>query len=151
MTVKDVMSPHAVTLSDTATFGEAAQLLAKTFVSDLHVLDGEGNFVGVVPEGDLIRYTLPNMDDLALSKGLTMQEANRRFLSSGKINVDSNIKPLIIYDAITLDPDDALIKPAMIFISKNIRSLPVVSNSKLLGVVSRTSIIMGMIQNGPNT
>lgn len=143
--VEKVTSPVFITISDSATFGEAAKIFATTFMGELHVINKQGNFVGVLCEGDLIRYTLPNFDALILSKLINMEEANNLFLTSGKINADSSIKPLIIYDPIKLDPQDELLKAAVIMVEKNIRSLPVVSKGELIGVVTRASICLGML------
>jgi CBS domain-containing protein len=42
----------------------AAELVAMSGVSDLMVVDGEGRFVGVLSEGDILRAALPDIDDL---------------------------------------------------------------------------------------
>lgn len=134
-----------MTISASATFGDATKLFIDTHMGDLHVTDEQGKFIGTISEGDLIRYTLPNFDELILSKLITMEEANKLFLTSGKINLNSSIKPIIIYDPITLDPQDELLKAAVIMIEKGIRSLPVVSKGELIGVVTRVSICDAML------
>lgn len=55
-TIDDAMTPDLVSLPDTATVHDAADLLAHGDRHSVVVLDAEGSLVGIVTTTDLVRY-----------------------------------------------------------------------------------------------
>lgn len=58
--VEEIMTPRPFTINDSATLGEAAQLMLKYKVSGLPVLDDSGNLVGIITESDIFRMVVKN-------------------------------------------------------------------------------------------
>ncbi len=146
--VKDVMNKSPVTIRHDATLREAATLIATNKVSDLMVLDSHDNFKGVISVGDLIRYMLPNYDDVILSTVHTREQAGELFFQSGKERVNEHFAPLIIDDPIMLHPDEQLFSAAIIMAVKQIHTLPIVHRSHLLGTISRGELCLAILQQG---
>lgn len=145
-TISTAMQLNTAVLNEHATIREATTLFSSTSRSDLDVIDDEGKFVGVISEGDLIRYAMPNFDQLILGENPSMDKINKLFLEAGEINGSSKIIPLIIYDPITVSPDDEILTAAIIMIEKQIRSLPVLSSTKeLLGRITRADICAALL------
>ncbi|MCP4601368.1 MAG: CBS domain-containing protein [Proteobacteria bacterium] len=136
MKIGDVMNPRAVRIDKGATLKDAAKLVSETQVSDLMVIDDEGNFVGVLSEGDLIRAALPGYDEL-MRDGASLGGAWKVFLEKGAELKDNKIDKLIIEAPVTLKSSEELIKAASAMINKQIRVLPVVDDGKLVGTISR--------------
>jgi CBS domain-containing protein len=55
MKVKDVMTPHVLTVTPDESVFVAARLMLREKISGLPVVDGLGNLVGIVSEGDFLR------------------------------------------------------------------------------------------------
>jgi CBS domain-containing protein len=146
--VKDVMNKSPVTIHHDATLREAAILVATHKVSDLMVLDNHNNFKGVVSVGDLIRYMLPNYDDVILSTVRTLEQAGELFFQSGKERVEEPFAPLIVENPILLQPDEQLFSAAIIMAVKQIHTLPVVNRAQLLGTISRGELCLALLQQG---
>lgn len=55
-TIDDAMTPDLITLSDTATVQDAADVLSREKIHSIVIVDVEGNLVGIVTTTDLIKY-----------------------------------------------------------------------------------------------
>lgn len=142
--VKGIMETRIARIRADANLHQAAEIVALSGVSDLMVVDGEGAFVGVLSEGDILRAALPDFDEI-LEEGGTLNDAYRVFIRKGLELSQKQIAPLIIREPITLHPDDHVAKAAAVLISKQIRRLPVVRDGRLLGVVSRANICEAVV------
>ncbi len=145
LVVKDVMNKTPVTISLKGSLRDAISLMVSSRVTDLMVVDEEGHFKGVISEGDLIRYTLPNYDDIILSTVRTREQAGELFFEAGKKNVDASIIPLIIEHPIVLHPEEQLFSAATVMVSKQIHILPIVNRTRLLGTVSRGELCQAVL------
>lgn len=142
MLIGDIMNVNATRIRVTATMRQAAELVSQSQSSDLMVVDGDNNFVGVLSEGDLIRAVLPKYDELV--KGAVGNPVNL-FLERGHERADASIDPLVIRSPIMLSPSDPVLKAASTMVSKQIRRLPVVEKGKLVGTVSRADICRAIL------
>jgi predicted transcriptional regulator len=122
----------------------AAEIAALSGASDLMVIDDENNFVGVLSEGDILRTALPDINEI-LQEGGSLDDAFRIFLEKGKALSDRPIMPLVIQDPIVLSPDDHVAQATVILVDKMIRRLPVVSDSKLVGTISRADVCRAVV------
>lgn len=142
MLIGDIMNVNATRIRVTATMRQAAELVSQSQSSDLMVVDGDNNFVGVLSEGDLIRAVLPKYDELV--KGGVTNPVNL-FVERGHENAEASIGPLVIRSPIMLSPADPVLKAASTMVSKQIRRLPVVEKGKLVGTVSRADICRAIL------
>jgi CBS domain-containing protein len=144
MKIKDTMNPKAVRLTLGSSMKLAAEMVSVTQSSDLMIVDEMGNFIGVLSEGDLIRAVIPDLSEV-LSAGGSLDDACRFFLKNGVDLATQPINSLVIKNAIIVDPEDELLKAAVVMADKQIRRLPVVSDGKLVGTVSRADICWGVL------
>ncbi len=142
MLIGDIMNVNATRIRVTATMRQAAELVSQSQSSDLMVVDGDNNFVGVLSEGDLIRAVLPKYDELV--KGGVTNPVNL-FVERGHENAEASIGPLVIRAPLMLSPADPVLKAASTMVSKQIRRLPVVEKGKLVGTVSRADICRAIL------
>jgi CBS domain-containing protein len=144
MKIKDIMNSKAVRLILGSTMKLAAETVNITQSSDLMIIDEAGNFIGVLSEGDLIQAVIPDLSEV-LSAGGSLDDACRFFLKNGVDLAMQSINSLVIKNPIIVKPEDELLKAAIVMADKQIRSLPVVSNGKLVGTVSRADICCGVL------
>jgi CBS domain-containing protein len=145
--VADVMNRRSARVATDAPMSLAAELLVLTQASDLMVVDGEGRYVGVLSEGDLLRALVPDFDGL-MEAGASLQQAFQIFVESGEQYADQPIGRLIIRKSITVGPNDELLRAATVMVTKQIRRLPVVDDDRLVGTVSRADICWGLLCEG---
>ena len=110
---------------------------------DGHVGD-QGQFVGVLPEGDILRAGLPDIQEIIAAVS-SLDGAFERFVIEARDMSSLPISHLVIRNAITLDPDDHVAKAAVVFVDGNIRVLPVVREGRLLGALSRADICAALV------
>ena len=144
MKIGEVMNRKPAVIAVQSTFADAARRVAETQVSDLMVIDAQGALVGVLSEGDLIRATLPNYDEL-MRDGTSLGGAWKVFLEKGKEVARREIGQIVIKTPITFQPTDELIKAASAMVNKQIRVLPVVDGGKLVGTISRGDLCNAVI------
>jgi len=144
MKIADVMSATYARIAPGASLRDAAREFSSTMASDLMVVDDQGAFVGVLSEGDLIRAALPRYEEI-LRDGGSLSDALEMFIDRGKALAGKPIDPHVIKDAITVSPDDPLLKAGSTMATKQIRRLPVVKGGKLLGTVSRADICRAVL------
>ena len=145
--VKGVMTVHPTRIRADTNLRQAAEVVAMSGASDLMVVDDDNIFIGVLSEGDIIRAALPNVGEI-VDEGGTLGTAFSIFLNKGKDLANLPISPLIIQAPIVVDPDDHVAKAASVLIDMHIRLLPVVSDGRLVGTVSRADIcraVVGMV------
>jgi CBS domain-containing protein len=150
MQVSDVMSIKVAVISVDATMRLAAELLTLTQASDLIVVDTERNFIGVVSEGDLIRAVMPDFNEVVKAGG-SLDAAKQMFLDNGRNLALESIKRLIIYNPITVTPDEDLLKVSTVMMEKMIRRLPVVERGRFVGSISRADVCWALLCGGSPT
>jgi CBS domain-containing protein len=142
--ISDVMNRTPTTIGREASFREAAVLVSRSQTSDLMVVDGDGLFVGVLSEGDLIRAALPDYDDL-VRDGASLGGAWKVFLEKGAELARRPIATILITAPLTFGPGDELLKAASAMINKQIRVLPVVDGGRLAGTISRGDLCRAVL------
>jgi CBS domain-containing protein len=138
------MSLYPVRIEIGANLRRAAELVSASGVSDLMVVEGRARFVGVLSEGDLIRALLPNKDDV-LAAGGSLEDAFEFFVRKGREAAEREIRPLVVTNAITMDPHDDITQAAVVMTERQIRRLPVVEHGLLVGTVSRADVCRAVL------
>jgi len=144
MRVKGVMTVRVARIRSTATLQQAAEIVALSGTSDLMVVDEDGEFVGVLSEGDILRAALPDIDEI-LTAGGSLDDAFELFLRKGANLSDRPILPLVIREPLTVDPDDHVAKAAVLLVDRQIRRLPVLKENRLVGTISRAEICQAIV------
>lgn len=144
MRVRGIMTVPPVRIRHDASLHHAAEVVALSGAGDLMVVDDEGDFVGALSEGDILRAALPDVEDI-LEEGGTPEDAFQLFLRRGRDLADKPILPLVIREPLVVQPDDHVAKVATLLINRQIRRLPVLHHGRLVGTVSRANICQAVI------
>jgi CBS domain-containing protein len=127
-----------------STMFQAAETVALAGSSDLMVIGEDGGFVGVLSEGDILRAALPDVEEI-LEAGGSLDVAFGRFVEKAHDLSALPIAPLIIRNPITVAPDDHVTRAVVVLVERGIRLLPVVSEGRLLGVISRADVCNAVV------
>ena len=144
MRVNGIMTVRVVRIRRSATLQQAAEIVALSDANDLMVVDDEGNFVGVLSEGDILRAALPDIDEI-LEAGGALDDAFRLFFSKGQDLSEMPILPLVLQEPLTIDADDHVAKAVVILMEKQISRLPVLKDGRLVGTLSRANICQAVV------
>jgi len=137
-TVKDVMSPLPVWVSETASFREIAARLRECRVSAFPVLDEDGKVTGVVSEADLLVKEAA-ADEPNVIWGLLAGLVHRagRAKAAGVTAADLMTSP-----AVTTGPDETVEHAARLMYDRKVKRLPVVDRAgRLIGIISRSDVL----------
>ena len=116
-TAKDIMTTRVVTVNVDDRVDRAIALMIKHRISGLPVLDAQGRPVGVISEFDLLEL---------ICQGQTGQDKVSHYMSPGLYSVATG---------------DSWVTVADTFREKHIRRLPVLSDGKLVGIVTRHDLM----------
>jgi CBS domain-containing protein len=126
--VKDVMSTPPVTVGVQESVKRALELMDRHRVSSLPVVAHHGHIVGLVSEGDVLRDRLPRTAGAQLSR-----RHDRAHLPTTVAQVMS--RPL------TVEPGTELEQAVDLMTTTSVRSLPVLEEDRVIGMVSRSDIV----------
>jgi CBS domain-containing protein len=134
--VRDIMSYPVYTVRATDPIEQAAALLADKQVTAAPVLDDSGALVGMVSEGDLLWHRVPADVTLHLWRA-----------AGG----DTTERPEVVADVMSRNPftgwpEADVADVAQVMLDENVRSVPIVDNGELLGIVSRRDIIRTVVR-----
>ncbi|NLA11914.1 MAG: CBS domain-containing protein [Firmicutes bacterium] len=131
MFVKDYMTPSPVTVSPDDLLGDALDLMKKHSIRRLPVVS-RGKIVGLVTEQDLMKASPSS------ATSLSVWEINYLF---SKIR----IKDMMTKEIFSIKSDTILEEAALIMQKKQISTLPVLENNKLVGIITESDIFKAFI------
>lgn len=147
LTAKDIMTRDVVSVQNDTSVSDLARLLTENNISGAPVLDADGQVIGIVTESDLIdgskKLHIPTVltildSFLYLESPAKMEEEMKKIAATKVVDIRSS-------RITTIAPDMPLDEIATIMAEKNIHTLPVVDNDKLVGVIGKKDIIKTLI------
>ena len=143
MKVRDIMSTKVVTVSPSTSVRDIAGLMVEKHVSGLPVLSENGTLVGMVSEGDLLRR--PEIGTQKhrrrwVSFFSGVDEQAREFTKSHALRAGDVMTQQVIHVAEETSLGDVV----GLMEKHNIKRLPVLSDGKLVGIVSRADLLRAL-------
>lgn len=127
--IRDVMTRSVVTARPLETLSEIADLLIRTKISGLPVLREDNRLIGVVTATDLLSVMKKIRDGLLEQK-------------EDSIKVNPTVQDVMTRNVTTITEDHSLLDAVDIMCSRNIHTLPVTKEEKLIGVIGRRDVMM---------
>ncbi len=149
MKVRDIMSTKVVTVSPSTTVREIAGLMVEKHVSGLPVLSDSGTLVGMVSEGDLLRR--PELGTQKhrrrwVSFFSGVDEQAREFTKTHALRAGDVMTEQVIHVSEQTPLGDVV----GLMEKHNIKRLPVLSDGKLVGIVSRADLLRALAARQAN-
>ena len=142
MQAKDIMTVNVISVSEDTPVHELVGLLLKHRISALPVVDSARKVVGIVSEGDLLR---PEGASRAEMRGPWWLEA---FFASLPVTYEKaqgrTAGAMMTRNVITVDESTPLNEIAELLERHHIKRVPVVSEGRLAGIVSRANLLHGL-------
>jgi len=127
MHVKDIMSTNVEVVGRNDDLGMVEELMAAKKVRHVPVVE-DGELVAIVTQRDLFKAAMSS----TMGYG---EKAQKAFLHNVRV------KEIMTYPVVTVTPEASVGEVAGIMIQKGIGCLPVVSDSKLVGMVTKTDLL----------
>ena len=150
MKVRDVMTYGVIGVPESASVAEAVETMLRSRVSAVFVFDADHALSGVLSEGDLLRRSelgsepkRPHWLELLIGSGrLAEAYAHEHGAKAGEV---------MTRDVETIGEDSELSEAVDRMIRRRVRRLPVLRGDTLVGVVSRSDLLKGLLAATPST
>jgi CBS domain-containing protein len=143
----DIMTSDVITVTTETSVQELARILSLHNISGVPVVDNAGNLIGIVTENDLIDQTkklhIPTIVTI-LDSIFYLENPDKMEKEMKKI-AGTTVLDIYSSNPITVNGEATLEEIATIMAEKNIHTLPVVQESKLIGVIGKKDIIKTLI------
>ena len=143
MHVGELMTKDPVTVRGETSLAEVAGLLDKHHLNGLPVIDSTNGLIGIVTQGDLLRRPELGTDRRHVS-WLTAFLLPSREEDDFVHTHGRHVSEVMTQNPICVSPDTELAELAGIMTSKHVKCLPVMRDTVLVGVISRSDIIRAL-------
>lgn len=145
-TVAEIMTKEVVTVKESTTVRDMAEIFEKMRFGSLPLVDGDGNLTGIVTASDLIEQGRPLHIPTVISlfDWVIPLESEHSLERDLKRISAQTAGELAARDVVTVTPTDPVSTAADMMSSHKLHALPVVDGRKLVGMVSRIDIIRTM-------
>jgi CBS-domain-containing membrane protein len=134
MRARDIMTKSVVTVRPELSVKEAATILCRNAITAAPVLDEDNHLVGIVSEADLLRKQLPH--------------PRARLRRDADEEPPHTVADVMTTSVVALPPftDAADIVETMLDV--NVRSIPIVEGSHIVGIVTRRDLLRTLVRDG---
>lgn len=133
--LSSVMQSKVLTVNKDSSIHDAIKFLVAANITGLPVVDDDYRLVGIISEKDII--------------GLVCDPVTLESLYDGE-GSGRTVSEFMTRELVTFSVDDDLVSVCEFLSNNNIRRVPIVSDGKLAGIVSRRDIIWNMYKLGQN-
>lgn len=130
--VCDWMTTPVITAAETTTLPAARRLLQEQQIRRLPVVNGRGELVGIVTEGDINRISASSATDV------------REYNLYHRV-ADLPLRDCMTREVITVTPDTPIVTVATILRDRRIGGVPVLDESRLVGMITENDLFNVLI------
>ena len=146
-TAGDLMTRDVAVVHPETSLLDAVKLMARRHLSGMPVVDAKGAIIGMLSEGDLVRWHEGYTDRQSrwlnmLADGFELAPA---FLE-GIREQNRKVKSIMAPGATTVTEDAPAREVAHLMYAKNIKRVPVVRDGRLVGIVARSDLVRALAQ-----
>jgi CBS domain-containing protein len=129
------MTSPAITINQDATLRQAGDVLSQRGISALPVVDNDGQLVGILSQMDLIRFN-------------TAETPRAAGIRSDRSESDPmRVTDIMTVEVVSVNPETDLHTVAQRLSESHVRQVPVLSDTEVVGVVSRRDLIKWMARS----
>lgn len=144
MLAKDVMTSNVVCVLPETQVMDIVKLLLERHISAVPVVTAEGRLVGIVSEGDLIRrHEIDSEHRYSWWMSFFVASENRtqEYIKEH----GQQAQDVMTVDVVTIGEEEPLGEVAKLLDERRIKRVPVVRAGKLVGIVSRSNLLQGVL------
>jgi CBS domain-containing protein len=137
------MVTSVITIDPDLTVKAAANTLVRNRISAVPVVTCEGQLVGILSEGDLIRR-VETGTDRQRSGWLDLLYSSETLATEFVRSHGHKVSDLMTRDVVVATPETSLREIANLLEKHGIKRVPIVENDRVVGVVSRADLLRAM-------
>ncbi len=143
MKAADVMVSAAISVRPNARVEEVASILLANRISAVPVIDEQGELLGIVSEGDLMRRAEAGTDR---SRSWWLEYlTGKQVLAAEYVKSHSHkVTDVMTRSVITATPETPLGEIVILLEKNRIKRVPIVQNGKVVGIVSRANLLQAL-------
>lgn len=122
--VAEIMTPEVVTIEKGTNIMDAVRKLVEYNFTGLPVVDDKGRLIGIISEKDMLT--------------LAIRINEKEYVSN---TMHSHVEDFMTKEVVTIEDTESFTAICNCLIKNQFRRVPVVSNGKLVGIISRKDII----------
>lgn len=149
MLVKEVMTRDVITVTPDNSVEDCSRILFENNISGLPVVTEEGEVVGMVTEGDLIRRAarIKAPGYLEILGGQIFLGNPNKFVEEIQRAMSYRAGDLMTDKVVSVSPEDTVEDAATKMVEKGVSRLPVLdNNNSLVGILSRRDIMKSLYE-----
>ena len=147
MQAKDIMTHDPITVGPKTTVREIAELLINHKISGLPVVDDEGEVLGMVSEGDLMRKEIapkaPEM--LSILGAIIYYDGLKEYREAFRKMSATTTEEIMTSKVIAVQPDEDISQVGQLMLDHQIKRVPVLLDNRLVGIISRSDMVKMML------
>ena len=126
ITINEFMTPEPYTLSETDSLNDARKIMTEKHIRHIPMTDNDGHVLGLVTQRDILAATEPGFK--VQTKGVMCE-------------LDIKLADIMIRDVSVIHREDSLRQAALYIQSHKYGCLPVVSDDRLVGIITDSDFI----------
>jgi len=149
MKVRELMTRNPVHIAPQTAVAEIAHVLIEHKINGVPVIDAEGHLLGIVTGGDLVHRAA----DERLEPRESVWKENfyysvfRRHKPEQDKAEGNTAGQVMTREALTVTPESNVTVAARLLADHNIKSLPVIEDARLIGMISRFDLLKCLADN----
>jgi CBS domain-containing protein len=144
--VREIMTTDVLTFRPDDKVEDAMRAMVDRNVDAAPVVDDQGQLAGMLSNSDLIVQESELHFPTVLSfLGATIEIGHKHFEEDLRRALGSKVNDLMTSKPVTISPDDTVERAATLMHEKEVSRLPVVSDGKLVGIVSRNDVLRAIL------
>lgn len=150
--VRDIMTTDLITVTPDMDISRAATILFDNRINGAPVVDDSGSLVGILCQSDLITQEkkLPIPTIFTFLDGLirltSMKQIEKQVRKIAALTVSEAMTP----KPVTVRPDTELETVATLMVDSKFHTLPVVEDSRLVGIIGKEDVLRTLISTAEN-
>jgi len=140
---KDIMTRDVITVYLDTEIIQAAKLMLDSHLSGLPVVDKKGHLEGIICQSDLMtqQKKIPVPSFFVLLDSAISFTSQKNIEAEVKKMAAVKVSEAMTPDPITVDPETSLEDIATLMVKHNIHTLPVLDQSRLVGIIGKEDIL----------
>lgn len=144
---KDIMTTTILSVTVETTIKELVKLFSDHNISGAPVVDEKGDLIGVVTENDLIDQTkklhIPTV--ITILDSIFYLESPTKMEKEIKKMAGTKVLDIYTSNPVSVEPEATIEEVATTMARKNIHTLPVIENNKMVGIIGKKDIIKTLV------
>jgi CBS domain-containing protein len=144
--VREIMTTDVLSFRPDDNVEHAMRAMVEGNVDAAPVVDEDGNLVGMLSNSDLIvQETELHFPTVLSFLGATIEIGHKHFEDDLRKALGSTVRDLMSSKPVTIGEDDSIERAATMMHEKDVSRLPVVSDGRLVGIVSGTDVLRAIL------